>query len=60
MNFTSAASSNCNHQFGGLANYKGQALTTGSLYNSACYVKSELYNFETNQWTNAPDYPYAT
>ena len=60
VDFTSAASSNCYHDLTlGLANYKGQALTTGSYFNSACYVKSELYNFETNQWTNAPDYPYA-
>ena len=60
IDFTSAASSNCDHQYTlGLANYKGQALTTGSISYSACYVKSELYNFETNQWTNAPDYPFA-
>ena len=60
VDFTSASSSNCNHRVTlGLANYKGQALTTGS-DDSACYIKSELYNFETNQWTNAPDYPYAS
>ena len=59
VGFTSAAPTKCYHQWGGLANYKGLAFTTGSDYNSGCYKKSELYNFDTNQWTDAPNYPFA-
>ena len=58
--FSSAASSKCEHQLAGLANYKGLALTTGSNDDSACYVRSELYDFNTNQWTDAPSYPFAS
>merc|ERR1712131_350833 len=35
-------------------------MTTGSAGNSACYVKSEIYNFENNEWNDASDYPYAS
>ena len=55
--FTPAASSKCDHRYGGLANYKGSALTTGS-YVAACSNRTEVYNFDTDQWTEAPDYPF--
>ena len=59
--FKSAASSKCDHfATMGLANYRGMALTTGSLMNSDCYVRTEVYNFKTNQWTDALDYPFAS
>ena len=60
-NFESVALSNCDHDYTlGLANYRGSPLTTGSALNSGCYVKTEVYNFEINQWNNAPDYPYSS
>ena len=49
VDFESAASTKCEHQWGGLAYYEGLALTTGSYSNSSCHVRSELYNFKTNQ-----------
>ena len=56
-NFQKLAPSKCDHDFTyGLANYKGLALTTGSNKNSSCHVHTELYNFKTNQWTDAPDF----
>ena len=55
--FTSAASSKCEHQSTGLANYKGSALTTGSV-NAECSNKTEIYDFDTDEWTDAPDYPF--
>ena len=55
--FTAAGSSKCDHQFAGLANYKGSALTTGS-YNAECSNRTEVYNFDTDQWTDAPDFPF--
>ena len=58
VDFTSATPTKCDHVEGGLANYKGLALTTGTGHYTACYVRSELYNFDTNQWTDAPNYPY--
>ena len=58
MNFKAVASSKCQHNFSALANYKGVALTTGSFINDACYVTTELYNFTTGQWSDAPDYPF--
>ena len=59
--FETAASSKCDHaETYGLANYRGSALTTGSFYNSGCYVRTELYDFGTNQWNDAPDYPFGS
>ena len=56
-NFENAASSKCDHELTyGLANYRGKALTTGS-YNSGCGVRTEIYDFETNQWSDGTDYP---
>ena len=56
--FATVASTKCDHDFAGLVNYKGLVLTTGSLHSSSCYVQSELYNFDSNQWTDAPNYPF--
>ena len=59
-NFETVASSTCDHEVTyGLANYRGSPMTTGS-YSSDCYVKTEIYNFENNQWNDAPDYPYSS
>ena len=55
--FTSTALSKCNHHYAGLANYKGSALTTGSI-SPECSNKTEVYDFDTDQWTDAPDYPF--
>ena len=58
-NFETIARSNCHHDITmGLANYRGSPMTTGSRFHSDCYVKTEVYNFETNQWNDAPDYPF--
>jgi hypothetical protein len=60
-NFETVAASKCEHSDTyGLANYRGSPMTTGSYHNSDCYVKTEIYNFETNQWNDAPDYPYSS
>ena len=59
-NFENAASSKCDHDYtDGLAVYRGKALTTGSFYNSTCYVQTEIYDFGTNQWSDVADYPFA-
>ena len=59
-NFETVASSTCNHDYTyGVANYRGSPMTTGH-YNSDCGDKTEIYNFERNQWISAPDYPYSS
>ena len=59
--FETVASSKCDHgNTYGLANYRGSPMTTGSGSNSDCYVKTEIYNFASNQWNDAPDYPYSS
>ena len=58
-NFENAASSKCDHdRTYGLAIYRGKALTTGSLYVKRCSVQTEIYDFETNQWTDSENYPF--
>ena len=60
-NFETIALSKCDHSYtNGLANYRGSPMTTGSYRNSACYIKTEIYNFASNQWNDAPDYPYSS
>ena len=60
-NFETVADSTCDHDKTlGLANYRGSPMTTGSHINSDCSVKTEIYNFENNQWNDAPDYPYSS
>ena len=59
--FESATPSKCDHALTmGLANYRGMALTTGSSMSSDCYVRTEVYDFGTDQWNDAPDYPFAS
>ena len=58
--FENAGSSKCDHDYTyGLGNYRGTALITGTQKNSACYVRTEIYDFGTNQWSDAADYPFA-
>ena len=53
--------SKCDHDWTfGLANYRGSPMTTGSNWNSDCYVSTEIYDFETNQWNGAPAYPFSS
>ena len=62
-NFETIAVSTCDHDYTfGLANYRGSPMTTGSWYSyqSNCHAKTEIYNFERNQWNDAPDYPFAS
>ena len=60
-NFETVMSSKCDHEFTfGLVNYRGSPLTTGSEFNSDCFLKTEVYNFETSRWNDAPDYPYSS
>ena len=60
-NFETAASSKCEHEETyGLANYRGLALTAGSFSNPDCYNKAETYNFLTNRWSDAPNYPFSS
>ena len=59
--FQSAGSSKFGHRYTlGMGNYKNKALTTGCDENSSCYVKTELMDMETLQWSNGPDYPFAS
>ena len=60
-NFETVAASKCDHDYTfGLANYRGSPMTTGSYNYLDCYVKTEIYNFESNQWKDAPDYPFSS
>ena len=60
-NFEIVAPSKCDHDVTlGLANYRGPPLTTGSLWNSDCWVKTEVYNFETSRWNDGPNYPLSS
>ena len=59
--FQTAGSSKFGHRRTvGMGNYKNKALTTGCENNSSCFVKTELMNMETLQWSNGPDFPFAS
>ena len=59
--FETVGSSKCDHDYTyGMANYRESPMTTGSYFNSHCYVKTEIYNFESKQWNDAPDYPLSS
>ena len=59
-NFIKTTDSKCIHGYTfGLANYQGMAFTTGSFWRDDCLVVTELYDFESDQWTSGPDYPFA-
>ena len=58
-NFENVTLSTCDHDHTlGLANYRGSPMTTGSYANAECWFKTEVYNFETKRWNDAPDYPF--
>ena len=58
--FQAAGSSKFGHHNTlGLGNYKNKALTTGC-YSGSCGAKTELMNMETLEWSNGPDYPFAS
>ena len=55
-----AGLSNFSHQYTeAMANYMGKALTTGCANQRACYVKTELMDMNTLEWSDGPDYPFA-
>ena len=59
-NFTTVGSSKFSHWLTlGLANYMGKALTTGCCDNN-CAKKTEIMDMASLQWSDGPDYPYAT
>ena len=59
--FKTAGSSKFSHRdTNGMGNYQNKALTTGCSGDSACSVKTELMNMETLEWSNGPDYPFAS
>ena len=45
----------------GLANYKEKALITGCYdNNSDCSFKTELFDMNTMNWSDGPDFPFAS
>ena len=59
--FHTAGRSNFSHLLTlGMGNYKNKALTTGCNDDSYCYVKTEMMNMQTLEWSNGPDFPFAT
>ena len=59
--FQTAGSSKVFHDYTlGLGNYMNQALTTGCYGSTSCHVKTELLNVATLEWSNGPDYPFAS
>ena len=60
-NFSSAGSSKFSHYYTfGLATYMGKALTTGCGESRGCNNKTEIMDMSTLQWSNGPDYPFAS
>ena len=60
-NFDTAGSSKFSHQYTlGMAYYNGKALTTGCRDSSTCYVKTEIMDMSTLEWSNGPDYSLAS
>ena len=43
-----------------MANYIGKALTTGCANKRDCYVKTELMDMSTLEWSDGPDYTFAS
>ena len=59
--FHTAGSSKFGHKYTlGMGYYKNKALTTGCNESSSCPVKTELMNMETLEWSNGPDFPFAS
>ena len=45
----------------GLANYRGNGLTTGcDSNNAACSFKTEILNMTTLEWSDGPNYPFGS
>ena len=45
----------------GLANYKGKVLTTGcGSSDSDCSFKTELFDMNTMEWSDGPDFPFGS
>ena len=42
----------------GLANYLGNALTTGCYTGGPCAGRTEIFDLKTQRWTDEQDYPY--
>ena len=55
--YKSAGSSEYRHDGGGMANYRGKALTTGCWIGGECGVKTELMDMATLTWSTGPRYP---
>ena len=61
QNFETAGSSNFSHSRTlGMAYYNGKALTTGCDDSSSCYIKTEIMDMSTLEWSNGPDYSLAS
>ena len=43
-----------------MANYKGKAFITGCAGGPDCYVKTELMDMNTLEWSVGPDYPFTS
>ena len=45
-----------------LASYKGKPLSTGSdkTNDDPKNAKTEIYDYQSDSWSDAPDYPYST
>ena len=49
--------SKCSHDFTfGIASYNYSAITTGSFQNPDCGLRTEIYNFELDSWSDGPDW----
>jgi len=44
----------------GLGNYLDSPFVTGSDYNSASYLKTEILDYDTDTWEVKEDYPFST
>ena len=59
--FDTAGSSKFSHrETYGIMNYMNTAVTTGCNQNSECGAKTEVMNMETLEWSNGPDFPFAS
>ena len=59
--FHKAGSSKFSHrETYGIMNYMNKAVTTGCNENYECGAKTEVMNTETLEWSNGPDFPFAS
>ena len=61
-NYQSIESSKYSHAYTfGLANYKGKALITGCYVSNAdCSFATELFDMNTMNWSDGPDFPFGS